>query len=207
MRQAGLLIALFVSCSDAPSAAQSVGAAVPPPVVPNMPVTGAPGPMMRAPLLQPLALGSSVEKTTRVSGNLRVRIAVAAAAQGPRDRIHQRIASSMIDFYPVGSSGFHLSAGTKLYDPRVGEQATNRGLMVAPKQPNVPGSKIGLKRTPALTLGYSGELAERTSIGIEVGAMKGRAYNNASDLTRRTRADRIGNPVNPMVNLVVGRRF
>lgn len=207
MRRAGLLLPLIGSCMCMPAAAQTNGPIVAAPIVPNMPVTGAPQPTVRAPLLQPLALGSSVEKTTRLSTNLRVRIAVAATAQGPRDRIHQRIASSMVDFYPVGSSGFHLSAGTKLYDPRTGEQATNRGLMVAPKQPNIPGSKVGLKRTPALTLGYSGELAERTSVGIEVGAMKGRAYNNASDLTRQTRAERIGNPVNPMVNLVVGRRF
>jgi len=163
---------------------------------------------VRGPLLQPIAPGSSVEHVAPVGRNLRLRVAVAAAQQGPRERIHQRIASSMIDFYPVGTSGFHLSAGTRMYDPRAGEQLTNRGLITAPRQLNVPGGRAGLRRTPALTMGYTGEVADRTSLGVEVGAMRGRVYSNATDAARLTRAERGGrNPVNPMVNLVVGRRF
>ncbi|GAA0670011.1 hypothetical protein FHT00_000540 [Sphingomonas insulae] len=182
-----------------PAAAQSV---------PNMPSTADPQPLARNPLMQRLIPGTIVQNTARLGGNLRLRVAVGNAGEGPRDRLHQRVASSMVEFYPVGDSGFHLSAGTRLYDTRAGEQATNRGLMVVPRQLNVPGGKIGLKRTPALTMGYTGMAEDGTTIGLEIGAMKGSAYTDANDMARRNRAERAGgNPVNPMVNLVVGRRF
>ncbi|MCU6455559.1 hypothetical protein LPN01_15880 [Sphingomonas sp. A2-49] len=163
----------------------------------------------RGPLLQPIAIGSSVERTTRSGRTLRLRVAVVAGAPGPRDHVQQRIASSMIDVYPLGTSGFHLSAGTKMYDPRVGEEATNRGLMSPRRQTNIPGGRLGMRRTPAFTFGYTGEIVDRTTMGIEVGAMMGHAYNtSAADATRRLRGERpAGNPVNPMVNVVVGRRF
>lgn len=191
MRLMGGMVSVVVACWSVPAVAQSVSGAA-----------------AGAPLLQPLALGSGVERTSRMSGNLRLRVTVAAVQPGPREHIHQRIASSMVDFYPIGSSGFHLSAGTRMYDPRGGEQLTNRGLMAAPRQLNVPGVRAGLRRTPALTMGYTGEIADRTRLGVEVGAMKGRVYSNATDAAKLTRSERSGtNPVNPMVNLVIGRRF
>jgi hypothetical protein len=160
------------------------------------------------PPLQPLALGSGVEHDARLTANLRLRVTTIATAAGPREKMHQRLGSSMVEFYPVGTSGFHLSAGTRMYNPRAGEQWTGRGLVGAPRQLNVPGSRAGLRRTPALTLGYTGALADRTRIGVEIGAMKGSAYASATDATRRLRGERgAGNPVNPMVHLVVGRRF
>lgn len=201
MRRTGLWVCVAMAGGGvaSPAAAQ---------VVPNMPSAATPQPRARAPLLQRLAPGTTVQNSARLGGNLRLRVAVGTTGAGARDRLQQRIASSMVEFYPVGDSGFHLSAGTRLYDTRAGEQATNRGLMVAPRPLNAPGGKIGLKRTPALTMGYTGSAADGTSIGLEVGAMKGRAYTDANDMARRTRAERIGgNPVNPMINLVVGRRF
>jgi len=198
MRRLVALIALIGGCVAMPAVGQSTASALT-----DIGSGGAVAASARMPVLQPLAIGSSVERSARMSGNLRLRVGVAATAQGPRDRIHQRIASSMIDFYPVGSSGFHLSAGTKLYDVRAGEQATNRGLMVTQRQLNVPGGRPGLKRTPALTMGYTGQVAE-TSLGLEVGAMRGPVY---TDMMRQTRLQRAADPINPMVNLVVGRRF
>jgi hypothetical protein len=199
MRRTGLWVCVAGGGVASPAAAQ---------VVPNMPSVAMPQPLARAPLLQRLGPGTIVQNSARLGGNLRLRVAVGSAGTGARDRVQQRIASSMVEFYPVGDSGFHLSAGTRLYDTRAGEQATNRGLMVAPRPLNAPGGKIGLKRTPALTMGYTGRAADGTSIGLEVGAMKGRAYADANDMARRTRAERIGgNPVNPMIHLVVGRRF
>jgi len=158
--------------------------------------------------LQPLALGSGVEHDARLTGNLRLRVTTNVTAPGPREKRHQRLGSSMLEFYPVEASGFHLSAGTRMYDPRAGEQGTDRGLVGAPRQRNVPGSRAGLRRTPTLTFGYTAALADRTRIGVEIGAMKGSAYASATDAMRRLRGERgAGNPVNPMVHLVVGRRF
>ncbi|WP_052075590.1 hypothetical protein [Sphingomonas taxi] len=159
--------------------------------------------------LQPLALGSEVGHDARLTGNLRLRVTTIVTAPGPREKRHQRLGSSMLEFYPVEASGFHLSAGTRMYDPRAGEQWTNRALVVsAPRPLNVPGSRAGLRRTPTLTFGYTGALADRTRISVEIGAMKGSAYASATDATRRLRGERgAGNPVNPIVHLVVGRRF
>jgi len=157
---------------------------------------------------QPLALGSGSEHDARIGANLRLRVATVTTAPGPRGRSHQRLAGSMVDLYPIGGSGFHLSAGTRLYDPRPGDGATGRRLVGAPREINIPGGRAGLRRTPALTMGYNGALADHMSIGVEVGAMKGRAYANATDATRQLRGERgEGNPVNPMVHLTLGRRF
>lgn len=165
----------------------------------------------RPPLLAPIALGGAIERTTRLTSKLRLRIATSSASAGPNERVHPRLASSMVDIYPLSGSGFHLSAGSRLYDARAGEQATSRGLMVSQRiLPGAGGGRVGLRRTPALTVGYSGTVAEATSVGVEVGAMKGRAYDAGGRLARPTRGERegLGNgPINPVVNLVVGRRF
>lgn len=163
----------------------------------------------RGPLLQAQAIGGRIERTARLGRALRLRVAVASVTPAPRDHVQQRIASSMVDIFPAGTSGFRLSAGMRLYDQRVGEQATSRGLMTIARQSNIPGGRLGMRRAPVLTLGYTGVLRERTTMGIEVGAMMGHAYNtSAADTTRRLRGERPeGNPVNPMVNVVVGHRF
>lgn len=199
MRRLGVVATLIGCCGPLPVAGQAM---------PNMTSTATPAPPPDGRLLQPLVPGGSIEHSARLTGNVRLRVSVGAAGQGTRDRLHQRIASSMVEFYPVGDSGFHLSAGTRLYDTRAGEKAASRGLIGMSRQRSAPGSRMGLKRTPALTMGYSGTAADGTTIGLEVGAMKGRAYSDANAMARRARAERIGgNPVNPMINLVVGRRF
>jgi hypothetical protein len=96
-----------------------------------------------------------------------------------------------------------------MYDPRIGEQATSRGLMAVRRPGGAPGGRLGMRRTPAFTLGYAGEILDHATMGIEVGAMMGHAYTaGPTDVARRLRGERpSGNPVNPMVNLVFGRRF
>lgn len=57
-------------------------------------------------------------------------------------------------------------------------------------------------------MGYSDEVSDHLHVGVEAGAMLGRAYNTATDSTRRLRGERDGgDPVNPVVQLVIGRRF
>lgn len=171
-------------------------------------------PAERTPQLGPVVQGGVVEKGARVGGNLRIRLAVAAgtfAGNGAREHVQPRVTGSMIDFYPDRSGGFHLSAGTRLYDVAgaTGASRAAGGLLRTPRPGNAPGARAGLKRTPAVTLGYTGVVDDDTSVGVEVGAMTGRAYTTTTDMVRRSRADRGGGdgPVNPMVNLVVGRRF
>lgn len=199
MLRLGVVAALIGCCGLSPAMGQAV---------PDTPLSSAPPVPASGRLLQPLVPGGSIEHSARLGGNVRLRVSVRAVGQGTRDRLHQRVASSMVEFYPVGDSGFHLSAGTRLHDTVAGAKAANRGLIGSPRGLGAPGSRMGLKRTPALTMGYSGTAADGTTIGLEVGAMKGRAYTDANAIARRARAERIGgNPVNPMVNLVVSRRF
>lgn len=57
-------------------------------------------------------------------------------------------------------------------------------------------------------MGYTDEVSDHLHVGVEAGAMLGRAYNTATDSARRLRGERDGgDPVNPVVQLVIGRRF
>ena len=202
---AGGLAAVLVGGSASMAAAQVAPAAsVIAPLLPG------PAAASRAPLpltLAPVAMGGSAERSTRLFGGLRLRLAMANTAAGPRDRVHSRIVGQMIDFFPAGDHGFHLSAGTRLFNPRTMEVAT-RSLIASQRRLNIPGMKTTMRRTPALTVGYTDRIDPDTSVGFEVGAMKGRAYYDAADVARQTRAERnaIGSPINPVVNLVFGHR-
>lgn len=173
----------------------------------------APAPMaaQRTPLLAPIALGGTLDRTTPLTARLRLRVATMTTSAGPNERVHQRLASSMVEYYPFADSGFHLSAGGGLYDVRAGEQVGNRPLMLSQRPTlGAGGGRIGLRRTPALTFGYTGTMLADTTIGLEVGAMKGRAYEIGGRLTRPTAGERggVGNgPINPVVNVSFGRRF
>lgn len=202
MRRLACIGLVMGQCASSAVAQSTTSAALTPP---GMALTAVPTTKAQLPV-QPLTSGGRSESTARLTAKVRLRVGV-AADPGPRDRMHQRVASSMVEFYPVGGSGFHLSAGTRMYDTRAGDKATGRGLIATPRPGNVPGNRLGLRRTPALTMGYSGEVANGTRVGVELGAMKGRVYNSTRDIVRQTRAERSGNPVNPMVNLVIGRRF
>jgi hypothetical protein len=203
MRIVGMIAAVMAGSWAVPGAAQTAAtpaddpsriAAPPPPLRPSAP--------------QPLALAGASQREARITARLRLRVATVASATGLRDTAHQRLAGSMIDLYPVDGSGFHLSAGTRVHDQRAGESAASRKLVRAARQINVPGGRSGARRTPAVTLGYRGTVDEDTSIAVEVGAMKGHVYSSATDMTRRLRGERgEGNPVNPMVHLVLGLRF
>ena len=204
MRGAGWFTAMMAASIGTSAAAQVAPVTILPPA-PRASV------LVRTPLLAPIGLESPTERSTQLSSKLRLRVATVGTSAGPGERVHQRLASSMVDIYPVAGSGLHLSAGSRLYDVRVGEQASNRPLMVAQRPMlGAGGGRIGLRRNPALTLGYTGTLMNDTSVGLEVGAMKGRAYEIGGRLTRPTAGDRAGvgnGPINPVVNFVVGRRF
>lgn len=173
--------------------------------------TPAPRTAERAPLLTPIALGGTLERTTRLTTRLRLRVGTMTTGTGPNGRVHQRLASSMVEYFPFADSGFHLSAGGRLYDARAGEQVGNRPLMLSQRPTlGAGGGRIGLRRTPALTFGYTGTILGDTIVGLEAGAMRGRAYEIGGRLTRPTAGDRggVGNgPINPVVNFTVGRRF
>jgi hypothetical protein len=167
-------------------------------------------------LLPPsIALG-----TVRATRDFRFRTGLGAASPlSPDDlmnRVHTRFVTAMVDFYPIEGKGFHLSAGTRFFARRnFTEEAENatRYLIYVPRGGG-GGLRGGFKRfTPAATVGYTGDLAEGMSLGLEAGARLGRAFTGmprlrrmASDSnTEGARGD--GSKPNPMVNMVFGLRF
>ncbi|AXJ94773.1 MULTISPECIES: hypothetical protein [unclassified Sphingomonas] len=194
----------------APSSVAVAGAAIP--ILPFLPPSAAPSP--RGPLhlsLAPIAVGGSVERSARLTNKLSLRVTVQSGPVESRDMFHARLAGQMVDFYPAGDHGFHLSAGTKMFNPRAmgPSETAMRGILPSQRRLNIPGMKTSMRRAPALTMGYTDRIDADTSIGFEVGAMKGRAYNDVANAARQTRADRnaIDSPINPMANLVIGHRF
>ncbi|MCP3735177.1 hypothetical protein M9979_09880 [Sphingomonas sp. RP10(2022)] len=209
MRRLGQVVAVLATGMAGAAHAQ---VAVP---TPELPAFTTPS---RAPLamtLAPVAMGGSVERSTRLTNRLRLRVTLESAASGAgagaRDRVHSRLIGQMVDFFPAGDHGFHLSAGTRLFNPGApgAAEVAARGLLPSQRRLNIPGLKTTMRRAPALTLGYTDRIDADTSLGFEVGAMQGRAYNDAADVARQTRLARnaIGRPINPVVNLVIGHRF
>ena len=108
----------------------------------------------------------------------------------------------MVEYYPLDGKGFHLSAGTHLYSPRsaANEKTANDLLYPATSRGARPMPRVGLRSTPAATVGYTGKLDSTTALGVEMGAMKGRNYATEREISGRGRDDTI----NPMVNLTPG---
>lgn len=158
--------------------------------------------------------------TGRDTPDLRIRAGFGAASpRAPDDlmsRMHPRFSTAMVDFYPVEGKGFHLSAGSRFFARRnfmlEADNAT-RGLIYVPRGGG-GGLRGGFKRfTPAATFGYTGDIAEGVSLGLEAGARLGRAFNGMPRL-RRFALDASGegrrgdeSKANPMVNMVFGVRF
>lgn len=189
--------------------------AVPAASIPNAPfLPPAAAPAPRGPMrlsLAPVAAGGSVERSARLAGKLSMRVTVQSVGDGSREMFHSRMTGQMVDFFPAGDHGFHLSMGTRVFNPRpMGpSEIAMRGILPSLRRLNIPGMKTNMRRAPALTMGYTDRVDRDTSVGFEVGAMHGRAYNDVANVARQTRAERnaIESPINPMVNLVIGHRF
>lgn len=96
------------------------------------------------------------------------------------DMVRPRFVGGMIDLYPTERSGFRLSIGTRYFArPNfwiAAEQATG-GLLYDPHMTR--GGRTlsrGFRRsTPAMTLGYDREVSKGLVLGLEGGALSGRA--------------------------------
>jgi hypothetical protein len=96
------------------------------------------------------------------------------------DMVRPRFLGGMIDLYPSEHSGFRLSVGTRYFGrPNfwiAAEQATG-GLLYDPHMTRGGrGLSRGFRRsTPAMTLGYDREISKGFVLGLEGGALSGRA--------------------------------
>ena len=121
---------------------------------------------------------------------------------------------SMMEFYPVANSGFHLSAGSRLYSRRNFSKETEdsaHGLLATTRINAAPiVSKASLRKfNPAITAGYTMALSAMTRIGVEGGAMMGRMFASTPGLPHHAFGYTSENSFRPnaVANLVFGMHF
>jgi len=143
---------------------------------------------------------------------LRVQVAPESTPLiGGDSRIQQRIAKAMFDFYPDGGiGGFHISAGLHYYsryNANLEAQRATDGKLFIPRGRTGGGIRTGFNRyTPAATMGFSQPLGRSAMVGVEAGALMGRALN-ARPLQNVGSVGETHSGINPVANLVVGMRF
>lgn len=125
-------------------------------------------------------------------------------------RMRNRNASAMADFYPVDGTGFHLSAGLRFFESRSMLRRNlkeMRDLVYLPRSVGNAGVHWGYRRVASMAVGYTQPLDEDVSLGIEVGAMMGRAINRGRRLGPRTGDGRRETGPNSIVHLVLDVNF
>ncbi|WP_174292150.1 hypothetical protein [Sphingomonas bacterium] len=122
--------------------------------------------------------------------------------------------NSMVEFYPVAGSGFHLSGGTRLFSRRnfiTETENSGRGLLAVSRSNMAPiATRAGFKRfNPALTAGYTFAVSHLAQIGIEGGALMSHAFAAAPGLPHHAFGYRNDNAMRPdaIANLVFGLHF
>jgi len=146
--------------------------------------------------------------------DLALRIQVASGAPplvGGDSRIQPRIAKAMFDFYPDGGiGGFHISAGLHYYtryNANLEAQRATDGKLFIPRGRTGGGIRTGFNRyTPAATMGFSQPLGRGALVGVEAGALVGRALS-ARPLQNMGSIGEARSGINPVANLVLGIRF
>lgn len=112
------------------------------------------------------------------------------------DMVRPRFVGGMIDIYPSTQTGFRFSVGTKYFSRTnfwiAAEQAT-RGVLYDPHMTRGGrGLPRGFRRyTPAMTVGYDRELAPGLVLGLEGGALTGRAISQVGPGRGISRAQRL----------------
>jgi hypothetical protein len=156
-------------------------------------------------------IGGTVKSEARISRTFRLRVdtqvTTLPGADG-QNRIHPRLARSMIDLFPIPDEGFRLSAGNRFVARRVA--GDSRGLLYTPRGASNGVMRTGLRRfNPAVTVGYQGEVAPKVSLGVEVGALKGHAWQRVrtDGAMPRGLRERERNPVASLVNVDATVKF
>lgn len=170
-----------------------------------------------APLQDLRISGNTVRHTNALTQTLRIRFDIASRYQSPglfNDPVHmrQRLRSSMLEFYPSGD-GFHIGAGLRMFErPNffADAQRVTHGVLYNPRGLGDPGIRAGFRSyTPAIATGYTRNVAQGLTIGVEGGAMFTRA-NGSMPRSFRLAATGSGDDrggLNPVANMVVGLHF
>lgn len=130
-------------------------------------------------------LGVSAQPGLRLADTLRLRLTapIMMAEPGQKQLVdaqpRPRRIASMLDYYPQGGGGFHVSAGMRLLAKkgRVGWSPSRGGrpgsLLYAPAMIATMPDRNNLARTaPAATVGWTAAVAGMATFGIEAGVIQ-----------------------------------
>lgn len=165
----------------------------------------------------PIAVEKDAIATTATNSPFRLGLTqtLTPATDKNASLLHHRLGTGMVDFYTAGGdTGFHLSAGSRLFARRnfaAETAASSRGLIAAPVA-LVTGTttRLGYKKfNPALTAGYSIAMSKVAKIGVEAGAMMSGAFSSTPGLSRFGAGYRGDHEFRPdaIANMVFGLRF
>jgi hypothetical protein len=126
-------------------------------------------------------------------------------------RVRNRSFSSMADFYPFESNGFHLSAGLRFFEARSmlrQNEKAMRDLVYLPRSVGNAGVHWGYRRVASMAIGYTQPLDRDVSVGLEVGTMMGHAISSGRRFGPRLPGDgRRESGPNSIVHLLVNVNF
>lgn len=129
---------------------------------------------------------------------------------GSGERFRRRADSAMADFYPIDGIGVHLSGGMRFFNNasflRDAAKSTG-GLLYQPRSLGNSGMRWGYRRTPAMAVGYTQSLDKDVVLGVEIGAMAGRATSPIRRFGLSGRRRDGGHGANSVVHLVLGFKF
>jgi hypothetical protein len=146
-------------------------------------------------------------------GSVAVRPAVGSDAQP--SLVRRRYAGTMVDFYPLGGEGFHLSAGGRLDNRRkVRDFVTSNALLYAPRGFGARKGGNPKRLASAMTVGYGSSPEPGVSLGLEAGAVMEHGDPSTRELNRfahrSTRNDgrfTSEQRFNPVVQASLGYKF
>ena len=147
-----------------------------------------------------------------VGADLRLHVLAIEAAPASVDTssLRKGFGGSMIDYFPLGNDGFHISAGTRMtsrnaYINSSQDERLSQLLFSSSRF----GRRFSGRATPAMTVGWSKEVEKGLTFGLEAGAMKGhldRGYYGAMH-PMRYRLGGGGRPTNELARMTVAFRF
>ncbi|MGI4732654.1 MAG: hypothetical protein ACRYFW_13045 [Janthinobacterium lividum] len=118
--------------------------------------------------------------------------------------------AAMLDYFPHGTDGFHLSGGTRFYNRLTGHSGADArfaDLLYAPRSSMMRATR---RMTPALTFGYTKIVQRGLSLGIEGGAILGKFDTLAGALVRPPRLRGAGDgagQLNQIARMTFGYHF
>lgn len=147
-----------------------------------------------------------------VGADLRLRVLTVQSADPAVDvnnetsRLRKGFGGSMIDYFPFGGDGFHLSGGGRMISRPA--SLFRDPLLYAPRG---GGFRSSRRLTPAVMMGYSRQVDRGLTMGVEAGMMMGHLDSSYYSIVRPSRLGRLssgdGGATNQVARMTMAFRF